>query len=58
MCPNEADTTTRNANDAEKNVRRLRSGELFGDQREVLIEHEGCCYCLRLTRQNKLILTK
>lgn len=59
MCPNEADTTAQPDHDtAKKSVRRLQSGELFGDQREVLIEHEGCCYCLRLTRQNKLILTK
>lgn len=38
--------------------RRLTSIELLGKGNEVLIEHEGCCYCLRLTRQNKLILTK
>lgn len=28
------------------------------DRREVLILHEGHAYRLRLTRQNKLILTK
>lgn len=38
--------------------RRLTSRELLGDQQELLIEHNGCQYCLRLTRQNKLILTK
>ncbi len=41
-----------------KEKRRLKSSELLGSQTELLIEHEGCCYCLRLTRQNKLILTK
>ncbi|KRW66289.1 hypothetical protein AO741_11040 [Pseudomonas sp. TTU2014-105ASC] len=38
--------------------RSLTSRELLGDQQELWIEHNGCRYCLRLTRQNKLILTK
>lgn len=38
--------------------RRLTSQDLLAGARELFIEHEGCCYCLRLTRQNKLILTK
>lgn len=38
--------------------RRLRSDDLLGGQREVLIEHAGDCYTLRHTRQGKLILTK
>ncbi|MCX7092454.1 MAG: hemin uptake protein HemP [Methylobacter sp.] len=37
---------------------RLRSTELFGMAREVVIEHAGEEYRLRLTRQGKLILTK
>lgn len=37
---------------------RLRSAELFGTGREVVIEHAGQEYRLRLTRQDKLILTK
>lgn len=41
-----------------KEKRRLKSTELLGNQTELLIEHDGSCYCLRLTRQNKLILTK
>lgn len=36
----------------------LSSKELLGSAQEVLIEHNGCHYHLRLTRQNKLILTK
>jgi hemin uptake protein HemP len=37
---------------------RLDSAELFASRREVVIEHAGECYRLRLTRRNKLILTK
>lgn len=36
----------------------LRSDALFGKAREILIEHCGCYYRLRLTHSNKLILTK
>jgi len=34
------------------------SGDLFGHEREVLIEHQGSYYRLRLTRAGKLILHK
>jgi hemin uptake protein HemP len=34
------------------------SEKLFGDQREIRIEHLGEIYSLRLTRNGKLILTK
>ncbi|MGZ5051949.1 MAG: hemin uptake protein HemP [Methylobacter sp.] len=37
---------------------RLQSAELFGSAREIVIEHAGQEYRLRLTRQGKLILTK
>lgn len=37
---------------------RVHSAELFGTAREVVIEHAGEEYRLRLTRQDKLILTK
>jgi hemin uptake protein HemP len=36
----------------------LRSEELFGKQREIMIQHAGSLYRLRLTHSNKLILTK
>ena len=36
----------------------LRSEELFGQQREIMIQHAGSFYRLRLTHSNKLILTK
>ncbi len=32
--------------------------ELFGDEREICIEHAGEHYVLRITRRNKLILQK
>ncbi len=38
--------------------RRLSSRVLFGGRRELLIEHEGALYRLRVTSQDKLILTK
>lgn len=37
---------------------RLKSTDLFVNTREVLIEHHGEEYRLRLTSQGKLILTK
>lgn len=47
---------------AERNVvvngDRMDSKELFADQRELLITHGDETYRLRLTFQNKLILTK
>lgn len=36
----------------------LRSDALFGKAREILIEHCGGYYRLRVTHSNKLILTK
>ena len=40
------------------NVKTLRSQELFGEEKLVLIEHEGATYRLMITRQGKLILNK
>lgn len=37
---------------------RISSPELFADERELLISHGEDTYRLRLTFQNKLILTK
>ena len=34
------------------------AGELFGDRREIVIEHDGERYRLRITRRGKLILQK
>jgi hemin uptake protein HemP len=38
--------------------RRIHSGELLGQGKEVEIVHAGQCYRLRLTSLGKLILTK
>ena len=38
--------------------RRYHSQVLFCGQQEILIEHAGHSYRLRITRQDKLILTK
>jgi hemin uptake protein HemP len=39
-------------------VRAVPSIALFGARREILIEHAGSLYHLRITQNNKLILTK
>lgn len=39
-------------------IKRLNSNKLFTDVKEVMIDHENETYILRITKQNKLILTK
>ena len=39
-------------------VKRLTTRQLFTDAKEVMIEHLNETYVLRITKQNKLILTK
>jgi hemin uptake protein HemP len=36
----------------------LRAADLFGDARELILEHNGQMYRLRITANDKLILTK
>ncbi len=36
----------------------VHAAELFGEQREIVIEHAGERYRLRITRRGKLILQK
>lgn len=43
---------------SETGCRRLDSRHLFAADNELLIDHEGTSYRLRITRQGKLILTK
>ena len=43
---------------AETRPRSITSTELLGGQDEIVIQHNGSLYRLRLTRQDKLILTK
>lgn len=46
------------SNDAARPVRRVRASDVLGPRGIVQIEHEGEVYTLRLTRNNRLILTK
>jgi hemin uptake protein HemP len=39
-------------------IKRLNTEQLFTDVKEVMIEHLNETYVLRITKQNKLILTK
>ena len=39
-------------------VKRLTTHQLFSNEKEVTIEHLNETYILRITKQNKLILTK
>ena len=42
----------------QENVLCIKSAELMRDQRMIAIDHGGQRYTLRVTRENKLILTK
>lgn len=44
--------------DFHRETRELDTRELFGAADELLIVHKGVRYRLRITRQDKLILTK
>ncbi|MGF1642296.1 MAG: hemin uptake protein HemP [Thiotrichales bacterium] len=44
--------------DALAHARVYSTAELFGADAEIVIDHQGQTYRLRITRQNKLILTK
>lgn len=41
-----------------KSIQRVRASDLLGPRGLLLIEHEGEVYTLRVTRNNRLILTK
>jgi hemin uptake protein HemP len=58
-------TLIQSINQPESNIKsnavmplRLKSQEIFKQQNNVVIEHEGEEYHLKLAKQNKLILTK
>ncbi len=55
--PAPEDSQENSLNEAEA-VRLIRSEELLAGAQEVLIEHDGQTYRLRLTRSGKLILHK
>lgn len=46
------------AGDSERPLRIYTSGELFAGEKELIIVHARDHYRLRITRQDKLILTK
>jgi len=46
------------AREADAEVRRISSQSLLAGERELVIQHQGNEYHLRLTRNDKLILTK
>ena len=50
-----ADATS---SDATRPLRRVRASDMLGPRGLLQIEHEGEIYTLRLTRNNRLILTK
>lgn len=59
MKPSQADTPVPVTHAEFKTSTRVyESGHLFHAGKEVLIRHAGETYRLRVTRQNKLILTK
>jgi hemin uptake protein HemP len=54
-----ATSSTTRCDDASLSGRRhLDSADLFQGARELVITHNGEAYCLRVTRNEKLILTK
>ncbi|PZW46513.1 hemin uptake protein HemP [Humitalea rosea] len=60
--PTEAESTRNDSSQASSTagapLRVVRSSDLFGEQREIVIRHRDEDYRLRLTSSNKLILTK
>jgi len=47
----------RHASERPRATPRVASAELFSGGRELVIDHEGRQYCLRITQNGKLILT-
>lgn len=58
MDKNVRQTVGETSTTAQQPARRLSSSELFGNDRQILIQHGVSEYLLRITRQGKLILTK
>lgn len=54
----EGSTTESPLGQAHEPVRSIDSQTLFDGSKELLIAHKGDAYRLRITRQDKLILTK
>jgi hemin uptake protein HemP len=43
---------------AQSALRRITTKDLFGADREIILDHEGAAYHLRVTSNGRLILTK
>jgi hemin uptake protein HemP len=50
--------TTQSAQPSTSSPERIAAARLFQGRQEILIEHKGETYRLRITRNDKLILTK
>jgi hemin uptake protein HemP len=55
--PKPADAVAQRPDRAKAGPRRVSSSELFAGTREIVIDHEGRLYQLRITQNGKLILT-
>lgn len=53
-----ADSRPADASDGQRGPPSMSSSALFKGARELMIEHQGVYYTLRITRNGKLILTK
>lgn len=58
MSPPESQENTADQAQNINKVAVVKSRELLQDNDRLIIEHLGQSYCLRLTRNNRLILTK
>lgn len=58
MHPNQTDSNPETTKNGASDKPVIRSEELFGRHREILIQHNDQTYQLKITRQEKLILTK
>ena len=56
--PSNRDSQHAGARASESRSDVITTKSLFGSRRDLLIEHAGGLYRLRITRNNKLILTK
>ena len=54
----QAGSTIRPSRDGSSELGVLTTEQLFGKRQEIAIVHDGEAYRLRITRNNKLILTK
>lgn len=54
----DSDTARQGSASAIKRTQRFQSADLFRGNRRLIIEHQGEEYCLQLTRNERLILTK